>query len=277
MRHTPQGRQIALEDAAAHAKGESFRSIAWRRGCHHSTIMRRVKRIEGIINRFHGARKDRELPTMEIDFDAKINQTARSVLRRLSEPEAELAVPVSESGMTCVVVRPGADKAPVVIGKVAKPFALEFFMRGWIETISRTTSVARYRITPKGKRELNALIRAHTGRASAWTMIDQAATLLRKPDGTPWFTSEQLEVAQHLGDVYFTEGEEAARLLLHHLDPGEAELVYAICCARELMGETERRLGLPARSGRVLLRSALSRLAKAEVLPDIPNPATIKA
>jgi hypothetical protein len=68
------------------------------------------------------------------------------------------------------------------------------------------------------------------------------------------------------GDVGMAEGPRAARdrvaAALRDLGPGLADVVLRVCCFLDGIEAAEQRMGWAARSGKIVLRIALQRLAR---------------
>jgi len=158
--------------------GRSIRAIARDYGCQPSTILRRVRRLEGrrddmlidlALNRLEqgtGASHPAERGTTESSAmnqfskipsvdDRKFEAEAHRVLRRLSEQGAVLALaPAME---TAVVVREVGDGAALRTAVVQRPVAEAMALREWIES-SGEGRILRYRITALGRAELKRLM-----------------------------------------------------------------------------------------------------------------------
>ncbi|TYB89383.1 DUF6456 domain-containing protein [Oceaniovalibus sp. ACAM 378] len=165
-------------------QGTSIRALARAAGCHASTVLRQIRKVEqrrddpliDLALRRLGKQvaplPPKEPPTSKETVrgtamkhtstlcpaapdDALIEREARRILRRLAEPGACLAV---AAGMeNAVVVRDGTDgqtlRTGVVLTKVAEAMAL----RGWIASASGGR-VARYQLTPAGRQALKHLL-----------------------------------------------------------------------------------------------------------------------
>ncbi|WP_368660936.1 DUF6456 domain-containing protein [Paracoccus sp. (in: a-proteobacteria)] len=115
----------------------------------------------------------------------------------------------------------------------------------------------------------------------------------RGPDGKPFLSRDEIAAAERIRedfelaqlgprvtqnwDRFMTSGVEAGRgtggdgsfaardrvaAALRDLGPGMGDVVLRVCCFLEGVEATERRLGWSARSGKVVLRLALMRLAR---------------
>lgn len=164
----------------AHTSGGlALRALARARGCHASTVMRQVRKIEASrddplvdealehFGQTFGAhvkrlRHHKELSAMvEPESpkshrpDARIEREARRILRRLCEKGAFLAVaPHMEKAVVLREVVPGRqNRIAVVEREVAHAFALQ----EWI-ACDRTGKIACYSITPVGRAALKRLL-----------------------------------------------------------------------------------------------------------------------
>lgn len=163
----------------AHTEGgEAIRKLARMAGCHASTVLRQVRRIEtlrddplvdGALRRLgalrplpaRGPSKKELKPMQEIRSGdvtpdaAVLAREARRVLRRLCEAGAVLAVAAEMD--KAVVVRDteggGSSRTAVVDAPVAQAMAL----KGWI-ACNAPGRISRYRITSAGRGALNRLM-----------------------------------------------------------------------------------------------------------------------
>ena len=174
IRHTEQGRTI--------------RQLAKRAGCHASTILRQVRRIETrrddplvdeMLNRFRagmsqepwtgraGQSEDAKPMTKHTRNDmapqapdkATIEREGRRILRRLCEPGACLAV--ARDMEKAVVVRENAAGDTTRIAVVDRPVAQAMAVKDWIACEVRGR-ISRYRITTAGRAALKRML-ADTG------------------------------------------------------------------------------------------------------------------
>lgn len=160
----------------------SLRVLAEGAGCHASTVLRQIRRVEtrrddplvdNGLARLAAARSDRFRPRCMENTDMSrtapntsrpgsglpgedtLAREARRVLRRLSEPGACLAVaPGMESA---VVVRETADGRTVRTAVLDRGIAEAMALQDWIagETVGR---IARHRITPAGRAALKRML-----------------------------------------------------------------------------------------------------------------------
>ncbi len=157
--------------------GQSIRALARAAGCHASTILRQVRRVENrrddplLDNAFdrlaQAARRTHRIPRKDIiemmaqpqsatlPDDRKIEAEARRILRRLAEPDACLAIAPQMS--KAVVVRETSDGRTVRTGVLDRSVAEAFLVKDWIEPQSHG-KVARYGISPAGRAALKRLL-----------------------------------------------------------------------------------------------------------------------
>ncbi|MCR8547229.1 DUF6456 domain-containing protein [Salipiger sp. P9] len=163
----------------AHTEGgEAIRKLARLAGCHASTVLRQVRRIEtlrddplvdGALRRLGALRaRAAELETKkefermreplrdEITPDAAmLAREARRVLRRLCESGAVLAVAAEMD--KAVVVRDTGDGGSTRTAVVDAPVAQAMALKGWI-ACEAPGRISRYRITAAGRGALSKLL-----------------------------------------------------------------------------------------------------------------------
>ena len=177
--------EVAVTYLAHTAAGHPIRAIARAKGCHASTVLRQVRRVEAWrddplvdealerIASVHGAAiAETALPTTEMPpmtpsqaakttarpapgADPRIEREARRILRRLCEKGAFLAVaPDMEKAVVLREVVPGkTNRIAVVDRDVAHAFALQ----EWI-ACERAGKIACYGITAVGRAALKRLL-----------------------------------------------------------------------------------------------------------------------
>ncbi|WP_299947946.1 DUF6456 domain-containing protein [uncultured Ruegeria sp.] len=176
----PEGAQRYLDHTES---GRSIRDIARAAGCHASTILRQIRRVEmrrddplvdaalQSLARSHFSPSDQQAPTFAIVTpaanqpeaqNAEFEREALRVLRRLCESGAVLAV--AEDMDKAVVVRDngesGTTKTAVVDCRTAQALALN----DWI-TCDNPGRISRYRISTSGRTALSHLIADAENRA----------------------------------------------------------------------------------------------------------------
>lgn len=332
----PQAAKVYL----AHVEnGFPIRRIAKETGCHASTVLRQVRRIEtrrddplidAALRRLGAEGADRPEAGMTettanqggmTPDEATLAREARRVLRRLCESGAVLAVAAEMD--KAVVVRDTGEGGTARTAVVDAPVAQALALKEWI-SCDLPGRIARYRITAAGRAALSRMIAEQESRlrgfAEAQAGFDsgreaEAAldrldrdprmrrgkyllaespllTLSRRRDrdGEPFLSDalvaagerlrEDFELAQMgseavLGWEDFLSGTPVApvhpgtdaargRLVaaLRDLGPGLGDVALRCCCFLEGMEHTERHLGWAARSGKIVLRIALQRLAR---------------
>ena len=180
----PEGAQRYL----AHTEtGQSIRDIARSAGCHASTILRQIRRIEmrrddplvdaalQSLAQTHFSEPDVKPDGMAIGLsatpeeaaaarDEEFNREALRILRRLCETGSVLAV--AEEMDKAVVVRDsgdgGATRTAVVDCEIAQALAL----KDWI-TCDNPGRISRYRISTSGRTALSRLVAEAENKARA--------------------------------------------------------------------------------------------------------------
>lgn len=164
--------------------GRPIRALARASGCHASTVLRQVRRVETQrddplidaalrhLGALKGGRKAAE-PCEDQDGmtalkkaapppdDTTLLREARRILRRLCEPGAVLAVATEMD--KAVVVRDTPDGQSARTAVVDTPVAQAMALKGWIGC-PNPGRISRYRITPAGRSELNRLVAAQESR-----------------------------------------------------------------------------------------------------------------
>ncbi|MCA0960861.1 DUF6456 domain-containing protein [Salipiger bermudensis] len=158
--------------------GEAIRKLARDAGCHASTVLRQVRRMEtlrddplvdGALRRL-GAMRPQAMavpPTKEFGAmnemtghetapdEVKLAREARRVLRRLCESGAVLAVAAEmDKG---VVVRDSGEGGSTRTAVVDAPIAQAMALKGWI-ACDAPGRISRYRITSAGRAALGRLL-----------------------------------------------------------------------------------------------------------------------
>ena len=180
--------EVAVTYLVHTAAGQPIRAIARARGCHASTVLRQVRRVEAwrddplvdeALERIADAHAaelaatalPQEMPMMSqaarvtAGPDARIEREARRILRRLCEKGAFLAVAADmEKAVVLREVVPGrTNRIAVVDRDVAHAFALQ----EWI-ACERAGKIACYGITAVGRAALKRLLtEERLGRSAA--------------------------------------------------------------------------------------------------------------
>ncbi|WP_106610077.1 DUF6456 domain-containing protein [Shimia abyssi] len=143
--------------------GLSIRELARRDGCHASTIMRQIRKLEAkrddplidaALEQFRAkdAVSDGKEPVTD---EGNLRREARRILGRLSETGAVLAV--AKDMEKAVVVRDRPDGGSARTAVIDRDIAQAMVLKDWI-SCSATGRVARYTITSAGRSELSKLI-----------------------------------------------------------------------------------------------------------------------
>ena len=188
-----------VPDAARHylehtETGQSIRALARASDCHPSTVLRQVRRFEGrrddplidaalkslsatvskgnVDQRRETGSMNMECWKTGIDEDAgltqaRIDQEAKRVLRRLCEQGAVLAV--AQDMDTSVIVRETSEGEQLRTAIVDREIAQAMALKDWIACPSPETRVARYFITNSGRAALRQLTAEDENRASGFS------------------------------------------------------------------------------------------------------------
>lgn len=232
--------------------------------------------------------------------EAPVAEDPIRVLRRLAEPGVMLAI--AREMETAIVVRDLGGGQSDRIDSLDRRLAEDMALRDWIASADPAARVARYRITPAGRAALReGMARSEntaTGLGEAQAAFDPRprprspvtesplAVLGRRRDrdGRSFLSRAQVRAGERLREdhaladlplldrsemMLFLDAPEpgaraAARLwrALHALGPDMSELMLRCCCHQEGLECTERALGWSARSGKVVLRIALTLLTR---------------
>lgn len=184
-------------------QGLTIREVARRNGCHASTVMRQIRKVEvrrddPMVDRalhalssrfFHAASRncDKEssrmdhttLPNPPAPDTADVDRQALRILRRLCETGAVLAV--AEGMETAVVVRETLDGATSKTASVSAEFVAVLALNAWVEC-DTPGRISRYRITHAGRVKL-ADLRAKYDAAQQDSARGGFDAQLREEDG----------------------------------------------------------------------------------------------
>lgn len=173
--------------------GLSLRALARRAGCHASTVLRHVRRVEQrrddplcdsalaqlgpqLFPVPRNPNPDEESqamtafarPSKPVTDATTLKREARRILRRLCETGAVLAIAPEMD--KAVVLKQAGDDAPTRIGVVERAVAEAFALKDWIRC-AKAGRVATYRITQAGRAALKRILaeeaRGNTGFAEA--------------------------------------------------------------------------------------------------------------
>ncbi|WP_099823589.1 DUF6456 domain-containing protein [Oceaniglobus indicus] len=222
-------------------QGTSIRALARAEGCHASTVLRRVRRVEqrrddplvdlalrrlgagGIETKAMGGR-DTEPDAAPLSTATEgiggpnpgaFEREAKRVLRRLAEPGACLAI--ADGMENAVVVREAADGQTVRTAIVHRPDAEAMALKGWI-VVQRDGKITRYVITAKGRAALTRMLDAGnparsgatsgpsrgTGRVRYGLPESPVLALSRRkgPDGAPFLSETLVSAAERLREDF---------------------------------------------------------------------------
>lgn len=197
--------EAAIRYLAHTEEGHSIRALARRGGCHASTVLRQIRRVENLrddllvdealrgLGRTAFGRTaqpcDEEPEAMTLQQPvgeanlpdaAELRREARRVLRRLCEPGAVLAVAGDMDKAVVVRDTPGGttERLAVLDRAVAQALAL----KDWI-ACDAPGRVSRYTITAAGRAELNRLmVRGRGPDPSAPGMAEAAGGFIHVSD-----------------------------------------------------------------------------------------------
>lgn len=194
----------AARNYLAHTEnGLSIRALARANACHPSTVLRQVRRFEGRRDDplIDAALRDLSARVSARDIIAgersrpapcqsratapaapsqdHVEQEARQILRRMSEPGAVLAV---ARGMdSSVVVRQTEDGAQLRTAVVSGPIAQAMALKDWITCPDPDARVARYFVTNAGRAALRQLTAEDENKAAGLIAPPEATD-----DATAW-------------------------------------------------------------------------------------------
>ena len=144
-------------------EGRPIREIAREAGCHASTILRQVRKLETqrddpLVDQLlgsEGALDESETATARLD-------AATDALRQLCEPRAMLIY--SENLPKPAIVKTVGEGETLLLGAVDVDLAAALVLRNWIGP-DGGASVKRYRVTQDGRGALPKLVAAREARA----------------------------------------------------------------------------------------------------------------
>lgn len=327
--------EIAITYLNHTSLGVPIRQIARDKGCHASTVLRQVRKLEA---RRDDPLVDTALDSVEREFlsskSSEYNQMtiskiekhtrieSKRILRRLCESDTYLLV--ANNLDKAVVFKNTGAKTPKKLASTDRDFADRIALQEWISG-QQIGTVGRYKITPVGRAALKRMmvedgdldlagdcgfqdqhriyeLRKLSDASGAVQQIrfnlaeSPLAQLGRRrgQDGGAFLSDDLVEAGERLRedfelaqmgqrvaqnwDSFLTagsrggfnsnasaEGPSAARdrvlKALKTLGPGLGDIALRVCCYLDGMEKAEKRLGWSARSGKVVLRIALQRLA----------------
>lgn len=146
--------------------GVPVRALARELGCHASTVLRRIRRVE----------ERRDDPLVDAALSARAEASAAEpdereflqVLRRLAEPGAVMA---TAEGMEKAIVTRDEIRTAVLDRGMAEAMAL----RGWVAQSGQGGRIQRYMLVPAGREALRRMLKAggqdaedHAGKHRIW-------------------------------------------------------------------------------------------------------------
>ena len=188
----PEGAQRYL----AHTEtGQSIRDIARSAGCHASTILRQIRRIEmrrddplvdaalQSLAQTHFSDTEVAAIPVEENEEEQFDREAMRVLRRLCETGSVLAV--AEDMDKAVVVRDTGDVGTARTAVVDCTIAQALALKDWI-TCDNPGRISRYRISSSGRSAFSRLLAESENKArtrSEFGMNEAPASFQQKSDG----------------------------------------------------------------------------------------------
>ncbi len=328
-----------VERYVAHTElGLSIRELARRDGCHASTVLRQIRKLETLrddplidsalegVCKASGASEDGLPKAFGLPAGDVLRREGLRVLRRLCETGALLAV--GENMDNAAVVRSDKNGGVARTAVVGRDVAQAMALKDWISCVT-PGQVARYAITATGRSELNRMIAEQENLAQGFNdgqvafipkrgTVNHAqssvrslaqkgrfhladsplAALSRRRDknGQPFLGAELVAAGERLredfelaqmgpsigqnwqhfltggvrggffADAGIEKGPAAARQrvadALSDLGEGLSDVVLRCCCQLEGLEAAEKRLGWSARSAKIVLRIALTRLSQ---------------
>ena len=184
---------------------------------------------------------------------------AQRVLRRLAERGAALMV--AEDMDKAIVVRDGIRTATF-----ERALVEGMALAGWID-LQDTGRLHRYVINRAGRDHLRSLLRSGRARGRVNITETPLQVLARRKDPRMpcgrFLSPEQVALAERFREDFETDPDAPATCaMLDDLGPDLREMLIRVCCDLEGVEQAERAMGLPARSGKIVLRLALIRLQR---------------
>lgn len=196
-RNLPEWVPASVKTYLAHVEGgNSLRQLAKHKGCHPSTVMRQVRKTEGLredplvdaalsaLETFWrgGVASDAgpkgkawHMTTDEAE-QAKFERDTLRALKALIEPGSLLVIAEGVEDAVVVKTAPGEDR-PVRKAVVSRDVAEALALREWISGQARGR-LARYSISPTGRAELNRLMAAAESARAASSGRDSLSQIM---------------------------------------------------------------------------------------------------
>ncbi len=167
--------------------GLSIRELARRDGCHASTVLRQIRKLETLrddpmidaaLERFRATQlirrsqrlRDEPPAVADMPEETTLNREARRILARLCETGAVLAV--AQNMENAVVVRDLPDGEALRTATVAQDIAQVLALKDWIQS-SGTGKVLRYTITAAGRSALSHMLAEEANAAQGFAEAQQ--------------------------------------------------------------------------------------------------------
>lgn len=212
------------------------------------------------------------------DTDALLRALARAGTVLVVAPDMARAVVLRDAPQ-------GSERVMVIDRELAESLAL----RGWIHCV-KTGRVSQYALAPAGRaalRERQDSEDVNPDETRSLHIETPISILARRRDrdGQAFLTPQMRQAADQLHHDFtlaqmsgridwakVIQGQTPVRLrkgapqrvaaALGHLGPGLGDMALRVCCQQEGLEAAERALGWSARSGKIVLRIALDRLAR---------------
>ncbi len=272
--------------------GKSMRDIAKASGCHPSTVMRHVHKIEECIKHPKVANLIDAMTVDDAHIDLSIQQELVNALKYLRQKKTVLAV--ASDMARAVIFGQSPDGGLHKLTTLAKEAAHVLVIRGDVRVLTTGRIVQYVHTNP----DLSATWQAEMGeRRSAGlsgVVPVRGETALetlgrrRGPDGAPFLSRALVMAGLRLNEDFVLSGCQTAieenfeKVLIGHFDPadqafdvdalrrfqhaikdlgpGLADIAVRSCCLNEGIERSEAAMGWSARSGKIVLRIALQRL-----------------
>lgn len=235
---------ISLNDYWRHRDGLTIREGARQGGMNASTMMRRIHAVRDLAARDPLIAWAAEAPpkaAVRHVTDDVITGKANVLLRRMKEPGATLIISKQRGGR---VMRDYRDRW-VTTGEVKREIAAHIVARGWLqfEKTLKDGMHHRYSLTTAGANWVTGVGELPWPRWVARNDVDGRLFAAGEAIRLLWDDNRPaaLDVLQHVGEL--------------------APILRLVICEDVKLEAAENRLGYSARSGKVVLRMALERLA----------------
>ena len=286
---TRDGTPVTAKHYLAHTvEGRSLRELAREAGCHPSTIMRQVRKIEQmrddpLVDAALNALGARSADTDDTQGAVELSRQELRILTRLTERGAMLAI---GEGMDKAVVVRELETGHVTRTAVIDVSAAESMALSGLITAHVIGKISRYTITTAGRTYVQSAS-DHDEEARRLHAPDPPVIALsrrRDKNGETFLTTEHVKIAERIREDYeiaaltdpqlshwsyvqknieqadqfdFTLSRDRLIAILSRLGPSMGEAIYRCCCRLEGLESLEQRKFWSARSGKIVLRIAL--------------------